>query len=273
VSGHRYTAEEVAFLRDGYRAMQVPELTAAFNARFGTAQGEGAIKAAVSNRKIRCGRPVGNPVGTYIKYTREQAEFIRDGYRTMTIRELTAAFNARFGTEKTESHLKAFTHNHKVRSGRTGRFPKGHVPVNKGTKGLKGPNVTSFREGHVPANRKPLGHERIDTKDGYIHIKVPQQNPYTGFPTRYRPKHVWLWEEHNGPIPDGMVVVFKDSDKLNCVLENLMLVSRSELLRMNQHRYADMPDELKPSVLYLAKLEAKAGISTGHLRRGRPKNQ
>ncbi|MBA7559395.1 hypothetical protein ES708_01009 [subsurface metagenome] len=257
---YRYTQQQISFLRTGYQAMQIPGLTAAFNNRFGTAKTELAIKSALSNRKITCGRPVGNPTGTLISYTDEQARFIRDNYVSMGIRDLTGAFNARFKTTKTEQQLKSFTHNHRIKSGRTGCFEKGHRPANKGTKGLTGANVTSFQKGNVPPNRKPLGTERIETKQGYILVKVAQRNPYT---RAYRPKHIVTWEAMHGPVLPGMVVAFRDGDNQNCDPGNLMLISRVELLRLNQHHYKDMPDKLKPSVLALARLEAKAGISLG----------
>lgn len=119
------------------------------------------------------------------------------------------------------------------------------------------PNSGNFQKGHVPANRKPIGSERI-SRDGFIEIKVAEKNPYTGFPTRYKHKHVHVWEQRNGPVPDGMVVAFKDSDPTNCNINNLMLLSRAELLKLNQHGYKKMPVELKPSILAVSKLQVKA---------------
>lgn len=55
--------------------------------------------------------------------------------------------------------------------------------------------------------------------------------------------HRAVWEEHNGPIPEGMVIIFKDNDKLNCDIENLMLVTKGEscTLTMLGYRFED-PD-------------------------------
>jgi hypothetical protein len=254
----KYTVEQLEFLRTKYPLMRIPELTAAFNTHFGMVRTETAIKSACNNHKFICGRALGNPVGTLIAYTQEQAQFIRDNYTRLSIPDLTIKFNARFQTNRTAGHLRAFTGNHKIRSGRTGCFAKGYIPANKGTKGLTHANITSFKKGNNPPNRKPMGHQRICSKDGYILVKVPQDDPYTGFPSRYRPKHIVIWEEANGqPVPPGMAVAFKDGDRTNCILENFMLVSRHELLQLNQHHYRETPDELKPNVLAVAKLEAK----------------
>ena len=40
--------------------------------------------------------------------------------------------------------------------------------------------------------------------------------------------HRAVWEENNGPIPDDMVVTFLDSNKLNCDISNLVLVTKGE---------------------------------------------
>lgn len=37
-----------------------------------------------------------------------------------------------------------------------------------------------------------------------------------------------VWELHNGSIPDGMVIIFKDRNSFNCSIENLMLVTRRQ---------------------------------------------
>lgn len=43
----------------------------------------------------------------------------------------------------------------------------------------------------------------------------------------------WKWEQEFGPIPSGMVVVFKDNDSYNTVPENLELITRSEASSRN----------------------------------------
>jgi len=177
----------------------------------------------------------------------------------MKVSDLTRAFNKRFGAAKTEGQIRATLRNHNFKCGRTGRFPNGHTPWNAGTKGqgLTGPNPGSFKKGNAPANLKPLGSERVCPKDGFILIKIAERNPYTGFPTRYKHKHVYIWEQANGPVPKGMVVAFIDSDKTRCEEDNLMLISRAELLQLNRQGYKDMPGELKASLLALTKLQVK----------------
>lgn len=142
-----------------------------------------------------------------------------------------------------------------------GRFYKGHKTWNAGSKGLglTGPNRGSFKNGQVPPNRKPLWAERIDTKDGYIVMKVPETDPHTGFKTRYKHKHVWVYEQAHGPVPEGHVVIFKDQNKRNFDPENLEAIKRADLVRLNQAGYKNEPDELKPSILALCRLKTEIG--------------
>ena len=238
--------------------MNARDLAQAFNKKFGTAKTEDQIKSTLQNHRIRCGRKHKDRlISRFCIFTEEQVQFLRDNYAGRSCKEMTILFNDHFGTSRTKRQIKSATGNRHITSGRTGHFPEGSKPWNTGTKGLTGANVRSFKTGSVPANRKPLGTERICSKDGYILVKVAECDPHTGFPTRYKYKHVHIWEQANGPVPKGMIVAFIDGDMTRCELENLMLISRVELLSLNRHGYKDMPDELKPSVLALSKLQVK----------------
>lgn len=201
------------------------------------------------------------------RFTAEQILFLRAAYASKSRHSLAKAFNKKFGTTRSDASITACLRNHRISSGRTGYFPKGHTPWNLGKKGYIGANATSFQPGNMPHNKRRLWSERI-TRDGYIEISIPERNPYTGAPTRYKQKHVWLWEMKNCRVPKGHVLIFKDGNPLNCVIDNLLLIKRGELLALNLHNYRETLSELKPSVLALAKLEAKAGIRT-HPSRGR----
>lgn len=193
------------------------------------------------------------------RYTDEQVEWLRQAYPVTSQADLDAAFNARFGIQVSKQSVLSAIKRYRLKSGRTGHFTPGSVSWNKGKTGYIGANRTSFKKGNLPHNHKPLWSERMG-KDGYVEMSVPERNPYTGFPSRYKHKHVWLWEQANGKKPKGTAVVFKDGDIRNFDIDNLMLVSRKELLVMNLHDYKNQPAALKPSILALAKMEAKAGI-------------
>lgn len=121
------------------------------------------------------------------------------------------------------------------------RFTNGHVPHNKGKK--MPPEVyskvagTMFKKGHTPVNHRDVGSERVSV-DGYIEIKVAE-------PNRWRLKHRVIWEQHNGEIPKGFNVQFKNHNPLDCRIENLYLISRSEQMGKENSFYAKYPKELQ----------------------------
>lgn len=122
------------------------------------------------------------------------------------------------------------------------RFEPGHVPANKG---LRRPGwapgrmaETQFKAGCLNGRAAmlwlPIGATRW-TKEGYLQLKVTDTgNTVTDFVEAHR----LIWEDSNGPIPAGSVVVFRDGDRENLLIENLELVTRGELLRRNSvHRW------------------------------------
>ena len=140
------------------------------------------------------------------------------------------------------------------------RFPKGHVPANKGIKRPEGwaPGrmaETQFtpgvRRGIAVDLYKPIGTERM-SKDGYLERKVNDGMPLQ---KRWRAVHLVVWEEANGPLPKGFAVCFKNRDRKDIRLENLELVSRADLARRNSLH--NLPPELKKTIRALGSLKRR----------------
>lgn len=204
----RYTAEQLDFLRDGYRSMVLADLTEAFNTRFCFDKKPATIKATLKNHKITCGRKPGLPAGVFRLVTIEQAAFLAAEYKRMPMGELAEVFNQKYGENKTPLQLRRFMKNNSMKSGRTGCFEEGGTPWNAGSGGVMKANRGSFSKGKRPDNAKPIGHERVCPRDGFILIKLAEPNPYTGAPTRYKHKHRVVWEAANGEVPAGHVISF-----------------------------------------------------------------
>lgn len=188
--------------------------------------------------------------GQAIKYTLEQLNFVKSNC-TLERKELTQIFNEKFKMQLTVQGLSSLCKRNKWRTGRTGCFEKGRTPPNKGTKGLTGANRTSFKKGQSVWNTKPIGYERIDKKDGYIHIKIAEPNVFAL-------KHRHEWEKHYGPVPDNHVVAFKNQDKTDCRIENLILMSKSEMVRYAQSFHKLANSETNETCLLMAKVKTKA---------------
>lgn len=171
-----------------------------------------------------------------------------------------ARFCALFGREDVSlSNYSALCKRNGWLTGRPGHFEKGKPSWNKGKPHPFHANsaATQFKKGCVPANRKPIGDERIG-KDGYIEMKVPVANPYTGSSTRYMHKHRYLWEQANGPLPKGMALKSLDGNRQNCDPANWIAIPLALLPRLNGRfgrNYDGAPTELKPVIMTIAKLE------------------
>jgi hypothetical protein len=123
------------------------------------------------------------------------------------------------------------------------RFQKGHVPANKGLRrpgwGPGRMKETQFKKGQVGSKFVPIGTLRVNS-DGYIDRKIRTDKKGS---SNWRALHRILWEEARGPVPPGHIVVFKDGNKLNCVLENLELITKADNARRNV-MWKKMPKEL-----------------------------
>ena len=67
--------------------------------------------------------------------------------------------------------------------------------------------------------------------------------------------HRAVWVEHHGEIPDGMMVSFRDSDPLNCDIDNLMLISKSENARLNRRGLRFEDPDLTDAAVSMVRLE------------------
>lgn len=183
-----------------------------------------------------------------MKLTDEMKNFIAANAEGKLNTELTELLNKEFGTEVSVKQIKIYKKNHKISSGLTGRFEKGHAPCNKGKKGIyyAGSEKTWFKNGQMPHNHKPVGSERVSV-DGYIEIKVAESK-------KWRLKHNVVWENVHGKIPRNHVVIFLDGDKMNVDIVNLKLISRGQLLLMNRNGLFTQDRELTETAANLAKL-------------------
>lgn len=253
-----YTAEMVDFIRDAYMRVGVDDVTALFNAKFGLAKEPKHIKSAIKNHGIKCGRSTGDlNRGVRTAYTQEQIDWLAANYPSMDLQDLTDAFNAEFGTSKAVSVIHSTLKRERLYSGRDGRFEPGHVPHNKGVKGWQAGGrsvLTQFKKGAQAKNRRPVGSTRTD-KDGYLLIKIAE-------PSQWRHAHLVVWESANGEVPAGQTVSFRDNNKLNLELSNLMLVSKAAGAVMVKMGIRSCEPELKDSAVMLAELRLKVREKT-----------
>ena len=128
-------------------------------------------------------------------------------------------------------------------------FKKGHVPWCKGQK-LSTEHISKltgvFKKGNVPHNMREIG--SIRNINNYNEIKYAN--------------HKWMalarynWEQVHGPVPKDMCVLKLNGDKYNDDINNLCLVSRKELAKLNRN-HAKLTPELKEVQILINQIKQK----------------
>ena len=197
------------------------------------------------------------------KYSPEHIEYLAANIPGRSFKELTAMFNEHFGMDLKVSAVTSLSDRHGLHNGRDTRlnkgyeptqFKKGHTPFNKGKKGLGGWEPTQFKKGNRPANLVPIGSERVNG-DGYVDVKIADGK----LQKNWKGKHILIWESTNGPVPKGHAVIFGDRNKRNFELDNLILVSRKQLVRLNQFDLIQNDANLTRTGIIIADIHGKIG--------------
>ncbi len=188
-------------------------------------------------------------------------EYLRSIAPGKSSAELTEMINQHYG-KRVISHkrLRNYLGNHGIKTGYyAGRFQKGQESFTKGKKqedymspeALERAKATRFKPGHEPGNTKPVG-TITQRADGYLYIKRADEGRYWD---QWQPLQRYVWERHNGPIPDGMLITFKDGDPTNCDIDNLMLIDTATNAQLNMRGLRSTNPEATEAAASLVKLD------------------
>ena len=122
---------------------------------------------------------------------------------------------------------------------------------------VKRGKIPEWFKSYLKEKKRDLFEERIHK--GYVEIKVKQ-------PSVWKFKHIYIWEQAYGKLPKGYVLLFKDGNKLNCSLDNLLLVSLKDLILMSIHigiKTDSGEDIIKTGVLISKLMQKKNKIKKG----------
>jgi hypothetical protein len=168
----------------------------------------------------------------------------------------SSVYNRAFamGIKKDPVYLRSTQYPPGYLGGKATQFQKGQIPPNKGQKMSKElyqkVAKTMFKKGSKPVNTQPIGtiHQRKDTGGKmYQYIKIADSN--------WQLLNRYTWEQHNGPIPKGMVVVYKDGNYLNNDITNLLMITLKE--NMARNTIQRLPKELQQVMRLKCKLIKK----------------
>lgn len=258
-----YPEEVQKFIADHSEEYSRKELSEELKARFNFEKSPDALNSWCKARKLKSKPRSGRQCPELSKYPAEMHTYVREIAYGRGYKEIAQMVNERFG-EGTISweQVCAYLKNHKIKTGRTGYFHKGHVPWTKGKKIeeiIKDPEKrrgfyeNQFRKGNEPHNTLPVG-SIVKNCDGYLLRKKQMEG---GQWERWELLHRAVWEEHNGPIPEGMMIAFKDNNTENCDINNLMLISRAEHAAMNIYGYRSANPDLTVAGLTVVRIDQK----------------
>ena len=183
------------------------------------------------------------------KWTDEEKEYLTFIVKGKTTEEICDLMNKKFEYEFSLNQIRSAMNRYKLRNGVNCRFEKSVIPWNKGLKGYMGANKTSFKKGNIPSNHKEVGTERINS-EGYIEVKVSE-------PSRWKLKHRLIYEKYHGEIPKDHVVIFADGNKMNLDINNLISISRHQLLVLNGNNLIYEDTDLTKTGVNIANLIIK----------------
>lgn len=146
-------------------------------------------------------------------------EYLKENTKGRSVKELQEMIKTELGEEISISYIRHLKNKYNIKSG----------------------PIATFKKGHTPLRYAPIGSER---KDGqHILVKVAE-------PSVWKTKQRVVYEREHGEIPEGYIVIFADRNKRNYDPENLILVSKSEALIMNDnHLYKEEAELTKTGVL------------------------
>ena len=187
------------------------------------------------------------------KWTDKEKEYLTQIYKKNDYDTILKMMNDKFECSFNRKQIISFMRRNKLKSEaikNNGRFSKGMTPWNKGLSYMPNNKETRFQKGNIPHGHREVGSERI-IRDGYIEIKVAEPNVWDL-------KHRVIYREHYGEIPDGHNIIFADGNKMNFDIDNLIAVSKSEMLILNNNNLRFEDKELTKVGVNIAKVIDKA---------------
>lgn len=223
---HQYTNEQEQWIVKHGRDMTAKALKDAFNEKFNAEVSEFAIDQ--KRRKLGVNFGIKQR-----EYTQEEEHFLRVNRNIMPMKELHRKFCERF------SEIKYYALKAKVQR-----------------MGLLVDDVQKFNN-VAERSRVPIGSEH--RYGGYTMIKVDDKATGTkkdrrSYKENWRPKHVWVWEQHHGKLPPKHQVIFLDGDHENFNIENLAAIPLQYVVMMNRNGWIKGNPELTKTAIKLCEL-------------------
>lgn len=204
----QWTNEEISFIKK-HNNCSAKTLVELFNRRFNKRSYSSIIHK--KNRLMN----IPQKKGTKHQWTNEEIEMLKLlSEEGKTAKECAFQINNAFGLNLTTSSISKARNINKIKCSNDGKFKKGkHANVEGELK--KGSENSKYKEiGTISWKQYGFkgNHEYI--------IKISD--------LKEQKLSRYIWEQHNGEIPKGKNILYKDGNKKNCDINNLMLISNEE---------------------------------------------
>lgn len=232
----KLTMDERLFIHCYYTKMSRKEMATYLGVSIGI------LKSYIDKfAKLRVTKEQKNEIQRRVRFktnkTDQFDDFIKSNYMEMSMKEIARKINKSDGFVRSRlKDLGLYIPEEILEERQKGTlFKKGRVSPNKGkpvsADTYKKISKSFFKKGHRPHNQRKDWDEVVAKNGGreYWMIKIPSK-------TKMVFKHRWLWELCYGPIPERHSVRFKDGNTLNCVIENLYLISLRDQMVENAMR-------------------------------------
>jgi hypothetical protein len=139
-------------------------------------------------------------------------------------------------------------------------FKPGQIPLNKGKKqtefmsleAIEKTKNTRFKSGQLP-------HNHYEQESGVINVRTDNSGrQYKWIKVahgKWEMLHRHVWEQANGKVEKGYIIIFKDGNSLNCDLQNLECITLAE--NMQRNTINNFPEELKTNIILNRTLNRK----------------
>lgn len=240
---HNYTREQENWIINKCGGIHYSELAELFNKTFGTQVTGSAMKCKCHKLGLVSG----------FQYTEKQLDWLKENAGKYSRKELTELFNQTFNENRTEQAIKRVCVKHGFLASSTGRFQKGNKPWTANIS--REEYLTHFsddsRQKQLDCLEKgrrkyKLGDTVIRKIDGipYAYILI-DEGGRSAWRRRLYPKGRYVWEQHNGKMPENSVIIFLDGNQLNCNIENLMCIHNQDKIQFTTNGWWQSDKEVK----------------------------
>lgn len=195
-----YTKKQEDWLKENYCKYSLKEATIKFNETFNQSRTMCAIQRITTVLGVK----------SKIRFSDAEIKFLQDNAYSLTNKELYEEFTKHFKQTKTFTQIKEV--------------------LKKRLKIKRDKEIISRAIHNKMSDKFPIGYI---AKSTILYIKV--KNDVNNTKKNYIPYHYYVLEQNGIKVKDDQVVKFKDGNRYNCNLDNLLVISKPTFAYMNRN--------------------------------------